>query len=54
MRIVLLTLGAVLLTVAWVGLVWTSVQLNATPNTVASVVLGVAATLVGQAIARRR
>lgn len=45
---------ALLLTAAWVALLVAADRLHAAPATVAGAVLGVAATVVGQALARAR
>lgn len=53
-RLVALVTLALLLTAAWVALLVAADRLHAAPATVAGAVLGVAATVVGQALARAR
>jgi hypothetical protein len=53
-RLVLLVVLAVLLALGWAALVWSSARLGAAPATLGAALLGVASTLVGQALARGR
>lgn len=53
-RLALLVALAVGLVGAWLALVWTATRLGVAPMTLGAVLLGVASTLVGQALARGR
>lgn len=53
-RLALLVALALALALGWAALVWSSARLGAAPATLGAALLGVASTLVGQAMARGR